>query len=79
MDEAKSIVYNYALEHLDKTDANNFLPDDVYIVWWCFTLGNWKALLSTNLPDGMYYEVTHNAAKDETYLDVYKKLHNVVC
>ena len=33
-------------------------------------------LLSTTLPDGMYYEVTYNKAKDEFYLDAYKKFEN---
>ena len=35
-----------------------------------------KALLSTNLPDGMYYEVTYNANRDEIYFDAYKKWTN---
>ena len=26
--------------------------------------------------DGMYYEITHNGDKKETYLDVYKKWEN---
>lgn len=32
--------------------------------------------ISTTLPDGMYYEVTYNKAKDEFYLDAYKKFEN---
>lgn len=47
-----------------------------YVVWFAFTLGNWKALVSTTLADGRYYEVTHNAVKQETYLDVYVKVMN---
>ncbi len=50
----------------------------VYVVWWSKTLQNWKALVSTTLPDGMYYEVTHNGDAGETYLDAYKKFDNVV-
>ncbi|WP_353960726.1 DUF6275 family protein [Enterococcus faecalis] len=34
---------------------------------------NNKALLSTNLFDGMYYEVTFNGDKNELYFDAYKK------
>ena len=37
---------------------------------------NWKALVSTTLPDGMYYEVTYNGDKKEVYLDAYKKFEN---
>lgn len=71
---AKKIVKDYAVEHLDKTDT---LQDfDVYIVWQCKTLQNWKFLLSTTLLDGTYYELTFNGDKEEWYLDAYKKFEN---
>jgi hypothetical protein len=78
IEQAKDVVYNYVREHLEKTDTHvSFGPNDVYVVWFSKTLRNWKALVSTTLPDGMYYEVTHNGDKGETYLDAYKKFHNV--
>ena len=40
-------------------------------------LQNWKFLISTSIPDGMYYEVTYNGDKKEWYLDAYKKFENV--
>ena len=71
---SKNAVRNYVINHLDKFDTvPNF---DVYIVWYCKTLQNWKALLSTTLSDGMYYEFTLNGDKDEAYLDAYKKWDN---
>ena len=73
---ARKIVLNYANKHIDKTDNVQITLDDVYIVWFCKTLQNWKALLSTTLPDGMYYEVTYNGDKKEVYLDTYKKFEN---
>ena len=73
---AKEIVLDYANKHIDKTDNVQITLDDVYIVWFCKTLQNWKALLSTTLPDGMYYEVTYNGDKKEAYLDAYKKFEN---
>ena len=73
---AKEIVLNYANKHVDKTDNVQITLDDVYIVWFCKTLQNWKALMSTTLPDGMYYEVTYNGDKKEVYLDAYKKFEN---
>nr|DAK59142.1 MAG TPA: hypothetical protein [Caudoviricetes sp.] len=73
---AKEIVLNYVNKHLDKTDNVQVTSDDVYIVWFCKTLQNWKALASTTLPDGMYYEVTYNGDKKEVYLDAYKKFDN---
>jgi hypothetical protein len=75
---ARRIVYVYAKDHLDVTDRVDFnFEHDVYVVWSCKTLQNNKAMVSTNLPDGMYYEVTHNGDTGEIYLDAYKKFENV--
>ena len=69
-------VKDYANEHLDKTDGTQISDEDVYIVWLCKTLQNHKALVSTTLCDGMYYELTYNGDKKELYLDAYKKFEN---
>lgn len=69
-------VSAYTLAHLDKSDT--VPPFDSYVVWSCKTLQNHKALLSTTLTDGMYYEVTYNGDKQEAYLDAYKKLYNAI-
>lgn len=73
---ATQLVANYVLDHLDKSDDIDFSIDNVYVVWLCKTLQNNKALLSTTLLDGMYYEVTYNGDKKEFYLDAYKKFEN---
>ncbi len=73
----KQIVLDYARDHMDKTDGKEITTDDVFIVWQCKTLQNNKALLSTTLPDGMYYEITYNGDKKELYFDAYKKWENV--
>jgi hypothetical protein len=49
---------------------------EVYIVWFCKTLQNWKALVCTTLKDGQYFEVTHNGDLRETYIDTYVKTEN---
>ena len=77
MDLAKSLVVNYTNAHTDATDNVHIDTDQVYVVWLCKTLQNNKALLSTTLPDGMYYEVTYNGDKNECYLDAYKKFENL--
>lgn len=77
-EKARKIVVNYFNNHVDITDHKQITMEDVYVVWFNYTLGNWKALVSTTVPDGMYYEVTHNIDKNETYLDVYKKWENVI-
>lgn len=77
-EKAQEIVLNYVKERLEKTDTHvTFAKDEVYVVWWAKSLQNWKALLSTSLPDGMYYEVTYDGDKQQTYLDAYKKWDNV--
>lgn len=73
---ARKIVLDYANEHIDKSDNMHMTLDNVYVVWFSKTLQNWKALVSTDLPDGMYYEVTFNGDKNEAYLDAYKKFEN---
>lgn len=72
----KKIVVDYVNMRIDVTDQKRISEDDVYIVWCCKTLQNNKALVSTNLSDGMYYEITHNGDKGETYVDAYKKWEN---
>lgn len=72
----KRTVCDYTNEHLDRTDGVRLTPDDVYIVWLSKTLQNSKALASTTLSDGMYYELTYNGDKYEMYFDAYKKFEN---
>ena len=69
-------VVEYFNEHVDVTNRKALAAEDVYVVWCCKTLGNNKALLSTVVPDGMYYEITYNGAKGEMYCDAYKKWEN---
>jgi hypothetical protein len=77
-DKCKELVAEYTNSHTDINDGTSRLitVDDVYVVWYCKTLQNAKALLSTPLPDGMYYEVTLNGDKNEIYFDAYKKFQN---
>ena len=74
--KALDIVNAYILKHLDKSDP--VVPFDTFIVWKAKILQNWKYLISSTLPDGMYYELTFNGDKKEWYLDAYKKFENVV-
>lgn len=76
--KARKTVYDYIKPRLEKTDTHvTFSLDEVYVVWFSKVLHHWKALVSTTLPDGMYYEVTHNGIAGETYLDAYKKFDNI--
>ena len=74
--KARRLVTDYFNRHVDKTDNFQITIDRVYVVWFCKALQNWKAILSTDIPDGMIYEVTYNGDKRETYVDAYKKVLN---
>ena len=67
-EKAKQIVADYM-----KCDSK-----DIYVVWFCKTLQNWKAILSTDIEKGWLFEVTYNGDKHESYLDAYKKAENHV-
>ncbi len=72
--KCKDLVVEYAIDHLDKSEE---IPQfKVYVVWSVKVLQNSKALLSTDLKDGMYYECTMNGDKKEIYFDAYKKFEN---
>lgn len=75
-DLCKREVVEYFNQHADKTDHKKITEDDVFIVWACKILQNNKALVSTTVPDGMYYEVTYDSDKQQAYVDVYKKWQN---
>ena len=77
-EKARKMVMDYFNSHVDVTDGIQITMEDVFIVWFSKTLQNWKALVSTTVPDGQYYEITYNGDKGEAYLDVYKKWENVV-
>lgn len=69
-------IIKYFNERVDKTNKKELKEEEVFEVWNCKTLQNNKALLSTTVPDGMYYECTYNGDKKELYIDAYKKCDN---
>ena len=75
----KEKVVDYTNTTMNLNSINppvNITVDDVYVVWLNRTLQNNKALLSTTISDGMYYEVTYNGDKNELYFDAYKHISN---
>lgn len=73
--QAQAIALVQMLHYSENSDIQ--LPiEDIYVVWFCKTLQNWKAMVSTNAKDDAYYEVTHNGDKNETYVDCYVKATN---
>ena len=78
LEKFKNTVVEYANGYAEsRHDAKPITSKDVYVVWSCKTLQNYKALLSTPRPDSMYYELTYNGDEKEFYFDGYKKIVNV--
>lgn len=72
IEQAKYCVLQYyRINHIDMD------MDDIFVVWFCKTLQNWKALVGTKRNDH-YFEITYNGDQDETYVDVYSKSKNYV-
>jgi hypothetical protein len=74
--EAVYIVANAQITELKR--------EELYVVWFAFVRGNWKALISTSIPDGRIYEVSYKAEHDGSdgpaslIVDSYIKTHNIV-
>lgn len=75
---AKQYVWEMARGSLCPTDNTILTMDDVYVVTYAYVLGGQKAMLSTTLPDGKYYEVTYNTSKEEIYVDQYVKINQKI-
>ena len=67
--------YGYMLEPEEVSSKIN--EDNMFVVWYCKTLQNWKALIGCMDIDE-YVEVTYNGNNGETYVDIYNKALNVV-
>ena len=77
LDRCKTEVANYLNQKMVNDDGMlGVNANDIYVVWYCKTLKNAKALLITGLQDHLYFEITFNGDSDELYLDVYDKQVN---
>ena len=78
--KAKKLVKDYYNAYVYKPYDENLTvvgDKDVYIVWFVKVLQNWKALVATTNADGLYFEVTYDGDKDQTYIDHYTKTMNL--
>ena len=74
--DAIACVREFVDTATNKCQYPDGLDYKVYVVACSYILGNEKYWISTDLPDGKYYEVTYNVTKGEMYLDVYVRVHN---
>lgn len=57
-------------------DTTELDASQVYIVWFCKTIQNWKALVSTDVISGVYIEVTYDGDAEQCYVDIYSNVSN---
>ena len=79
INKCKKIVeeyYNRNLANQLDFEGASLKESEIYVVWFCKTLQNFKALVSTDKEDTRYYEITYNGDKKEYYLDCYTKQFN---
>ena len=77
MAEYESVCKNALVKWYNSHNETKITLENVFVVWACKTLQNYKALLSTTVSgDGIYAEYTYNGDKQELYEDVYGKLTN---
>ena len=72
MERGKEIIAKYMNEN-----GEEITVEEIYVVWLSKTLQNTKGMFSTEVADGMYYELTYNGNKKELYFDAYKKVKNI--
>lgn len=77
--KAKDVVFEVA-----NREIVALRRDEIYVVWFAFVRGNWKALISTSIADGRIYEVSYKRENDGSdgpeslVVDSYVKTHNIV-
>ena len=69
---------NAVIDLVAKKYHEDFLIEDISVVWMTHVLAFKKAVLIDNGENDRMYEVTYNWEKDEMYVDIYEKQHNAV-
>ena len=71
IDKAKALVADYLVERLGQ--GANFV---LFVCWQAAVLQNYKCLIYTTQPWGMYFELTYDGDAQCWYLDAYQKTDN---
>ena len=77
IETAKQVALDY-INSIKPAQISTYELEDIYVVWFCKTIQNWKALVSTDVVNGMYFEVTYNGNTKEIYIDVYEQQNHIV-
>ena len=78
IEKARRLATDHFNDSLDIVKGQNkrLHKEDFYVVWFVKVLQNWKALVSTDKVNGLYYEITYNGDNLEAYVNAYVKATN---
>lgn len=68
---------NALIKFLNERYGDELTIKDLHLVWFSKALGNFKCVIVDLLDNQRYYECTYNGNKDELYIDIYEKQHNI--
>lgn len=74
LNNVKAIVLRIIQDQLDPSDKRTVTIDDIYVVSYSFVMEEQKAMISTTLPDGKYYECTYDKLKHMIYVTTYVRV-----
>lgn len=72
MERARHYVYEIIQKRLEGSGVA-FEARNVSAYWFSKDSKGWVVLLNTNLPDNIYYRVTHDSVRGETSVDTFHK------
>lgn len=75
--KAKQVICSAFNRNAHSSKDERLFIEDLYVVWFCKTLQNWKCLVSTDKIQEHYFEVTYDGDSHCTYLDTYVKAANL--
>lgn len=72
------ICKNALIQKLKELYNEDLTIKDLHLVWFSKALQNYKCIIIDLRPNKRMYECTYNGNKDELYLDIYNKEHNIL-
>lgn len=72
--KAAELTTEWVTANADLGDTTVYLPKNVHVVWYNYTLGNVKIVTVVEDLKDLYFEITHNYSTNEWYVNVYKKI-----
>lgn len=76
--EFEVICKNALIDILEDLYCEDYDISELQLVWFSKALQNWKCIIIDLGKNNRLYECTFNGNKQELYVDIYDKQHNIV-